>query len=61
METLRYSFEILTKQFIEEQTRENFFFPSTPSPSDYKWAAPYFTKYNITPEEAFKVLDDFDI
>jgi hypothetical protein len=61
METLRYSFEILTKQFIEEQTRENFFFSSTPSPSDYKFAAPYFTKYNITPEEAFKVLDDFDI
>ena len=60
METLRYSFEILTKQFIEEQTRENFVTPSTPGPNDYKWAAPYFTKYGITPEEAFKVLIDFD-
>ena len=60
METLRYSFEILTKQFIEEQTRENFFIPSTPSPNDYELAAPYFTQYNITPKEAFKALNDFD-
>ena len=60
METLRYSFEILTKQFIDEQTRENFVTPSTPGPNDLKWAAPYFTQYGITPEEAFKVLIDFD-
>lgn len=59
MEELRYSFEILTKQFIDEQTRENFDL-STPSPNEYKLAEPYFTKYGITPEEAFNVLKDFD-
>ena len=60
METVRYSLEILTKQIIDEQTRENFTL-TTPSQDEYKRAEPYFTKYGITPEEAFNVLDDFDI
>jgi len=60
METVRYSLEILTNQFINEQTRENFVTMGTPSPGEYKMAEPYFTQYGIKPEEAYKVLLDFD-
>ena len=60
METLRYSFEIFTNQFINEQVQENFVATTTPSPNDYKTAAFFLAPYSITPEEAFKVLIDFD-
>lgn len=59
METVRYSLEILTKQIIDEQTRENFTL-TNPSPGEYERAEPYFTKYGISPKEAFDVLKDFD-
>lgn len=60
METIRYSLEVITNGFIAEQVQENFVFPSTPSPDQYKQLTPLFAPYGIAPQDAVKVLMDFE-
>lgn len=60
METIRYSLEVITNGFIAEQVQENFVLPSTPSPDQYKQLTPLFAPYGITPQDAVKVLMDFE-
>jgi len=60
METIRYSLEVITNGFIAEQVQENFVFPMTPSPDQYKQLTPLFAPYGITPQDAVKVLMDFE-
>lgn len=59
METIRYSLEVITNGFIAEQVQENFVFP-TPSPDQYKQLTPLFAPYGIAPQDAVKVLMDFE-